>query len=180
MNGQMEDLEKSKVDIETLIKDLDKTMELMFIDSFAKINEKYNEIFKILFEGGQAKLSLDDGDILNAGIEIEAQPPGKKLQSLDLLSGGERSMTALALLFAIFAIRPTPFCVLDEIDASLDEANIGRYVKYLQTLKDTTQFIVITHRKTTMELADMLYGITMEEGVTKVITLHFEEYMDEK
>lgn len=89
-------------------------------------------------------------------------------------------MTALALLFAIFAIRPTPFCVLDEIDASLDEANIGRYVKYLQTLKDITQFIVITHRKTTMELADMLYGITMEEGITKVITLHFEEYMDEK
>lgn len=180
MNNQMDDLGKSKEDIESLIKDLDKTMELMFKDSFAKINEKYNEIFKILFEGGQAKLSLDDGDILNAGIEIEAQPPGKKLQSLDLLSGGERSMTALALLFAIFAIRPTPFCVLDEIDASLDEANIGRYVKYLQTLKDITQFIVITHRKTTMELADMLYGITMEEGITKVITLHFEEYMDEK
>ena len=177
LNGQLEDLNKSKQDISLLIRDLDKTMEEMFVLSFRQIDQKYNEIFQTLFEGGRARLILGQGDVLSAGIDIEAQPPGKKLQSLDLLSGGERSMTALALLFAIFAIRPTPFCILDEIDASLDEANIGRYVKYLQTLKGETQFIVITHRKTTMELADMLYGVTMEDGITKVISLRFEDYL---
>lgn len=176
LSHQLEDLEKSKADIEEMITDLDQTMKSMFSESFKKINEKYDVIFKILFEGGHAELVLDSDDILNAGIEIAAQPPGKKLQSLDLLSGGERSMTALALLFAIFAIRPTPFCILDEIDASLDEANIGRYVKYLQTLTNETQFVVITHRKTTMELADMLYGVTMEKGISKVVTLRFEDY----
>ncbi|MDY3051799.1 MAG: chromosome segregation protein SMC [Ndongobacter sp.] len=173
---QTEDLNKSKADIMTLIEDLDRTMSSMFRDSFRRINEKYDEIFRILFQGGHGELVLDSGDVLSAGIEIAAQPPGKKLQSLGLLSGGERSLTAMALLFAIFSIRPTPFCILDEIDASLDEANIGRYVRFLQTLTDSTQFIVITHRKTTMELAEMLYGVTMEEGISRVLTLSLEEY----
>lgn len=176
LEHQLEDLHRSKADIETLIADLDKTMTQMFKESFEQINRKYDEIFGILFNGGHGKLLLDSGDVLSAGIDIAAQPPGKKLQSLDLLSGGERSMTALALLFAIFSIHPTPFCVLDEIDASLDEANIGRYINYLQTLTAMTQFIVITHRKTTMELADMLYGVTMQEGISRMVVLRFEDY----
>lgn len=176
LHFQVDDLKKSKADILTLITDLDRTMVDLFKDSFRKINEKYDEIFRILFGGGHAELMLDSKDVLTAGIEIAAQPPGKKLQSLGLLSGGERSMTAMALLFAIFSIRPTPFCILDEIDAALDEANIGRYVRYLQTLTEMTQFIVITHRKTTMELAEMLYGVTMEAGVSKVLTLRLDEY----
>ncbi|MDD7542746.1 MAG: chromosome segregation protein SMC [Peptoniphilaceae bacterium] len=176
LKKQMEDLTKSKSDIEELIGNLDHTMRETFEAGFQQINEQYNRIFRILFGGGHARLSLDGGDLLSAGIEIEAQPPGKKLQSLALLSGGERSMTALALLFAIFAIHPTPFCILDEIDASLDEANIGRYVNFLQTLTDTTQFLVITHRKTTMELAQTLYGVTMEKGVTKVVALKLSDY----
>ncbi|MDY6146107.1 MAG: chromosome segregation protein SMC [Peptoniphilaceae bacterium] len=179
LKKQMEDLTKSKADIEELIGDLDHTMREAFETGFQQINEQYNRIFRILFGGGHARLSLDGGDLLSAGIEIEAQPPGKKLQSLALLSGGERSMTALALLFAIFAIHPTPFCILDEIDASLDEANIGRYVNFLQTLTDTTQFLVITHRKTTMELAQTLYGVTMEKGVTKVVALKLSDYDQE-
>ncbi len=175
LRKQIGDLRSSKEDILEMIEDLDKTMESLFQDSFKKINQEYNRIFKILFNGGHARLTLDSEDILSAGIDIEAQPPGKKLESLALLSGGERSMTALALLFAIFSIHPTPFCILDEIDASLDEANIGRYVNYLQTLTESTQFIIITHRKTTMELADTLYGITMEEGTSKAIFLEIEE-----
>ncbi len=175
LRKQIGDLRSSKEDILEMIEDLDRTMESLFQDSFKKINKEYNRIFKILFDGGHARLTLDSEDILSAGIDIEAQPPGKKLESLALLSGGERSMTALALLFAIFSIHPTPFCILDEIDASLDEANIGRYVNYLQTLTESTQFIIITHRKTTMELADTLYGITMEEGTSKAIYLEVDE-----
>lgn len=176
LKAQVEDLTQSKEDIESLIHDLDQTMEVMFSQAFHQISESFNQIFQTLFNGGTASLELDSDDPLAAGIEIKAQPPGKKLQSLDLLSGGERSMTALALLFAIFSIHPTPFCILDEIDASLDEANIGRYVRFLQTLKDSTQFIVITHRKTTMELCDMLYGLTMDQGISKIYSLRFEDY----
>lgn len=179
LTQQIQDLQQSEQDIHQLTRDLNEKMERLFKDSFAKIKKSYNEIFQILFGGGKADLRLDQSDVLTAGIEIVAQPPGKNLQSLDLLSGGERSMTALALLFAIFSIHPTPFCVLDEIDASLDEANIGRYVHYLKALMENTQFIVITHRKTTMELAEMLYGITMEKGLTKVLRLAFEEVNQE-
>ena len=179
LKQQMEDLKKSRQDIEDLIRELDATMEEMFTDSFRRMNEEYNRIFQILFRGGQAHLRLDGTDVLTAGVEIEAQPPGKKLQSLNLLSGGERSMTALALLFAIFSIHPTPFCILDEIDASLDEANIGRYVDYLQSICNETQFIVITHRKSTMQLAETLYGVTMQEGLSHVVSLRFKDFEDE-
>lgn len=179
LKDQLSDLEASKEDILSLIKDLDTKMKESFLKSFQEINKKYNEIFQILFQGGEARLELDDNNVLEAGIIIEARPAGKKLQNLDLLSGGERSMTALALLFAIFSISPTPFCFLDEIDASLDEANIGRYVEYLRTLEEETQFIVITHRKTTMELAKKLYGVTMEEGVSQIFSLKFEDYLEE-
>lgn len=179
LREQLEDLSKSKADIEALIADLDKTMLELFNEHFEKINIAYDEIFRKLFRGGKARIYLDGEDPLSAGVEIEAQPPGKSLQKLNLLSGGERSMTALALLFAVFSIRPTPFCILDEIDASLDEANIGRYVEYLKTLTDKTQFIVITHRKRTMELAQLLYGITMEEGISKMLYLRLDDYKEE-
>nr|WP_072514331.1 chromosome segregation protein SMC [Ndongobacter massiliensis] len=176
LDRQIEDLHRSQEDIEKLIQDLDHTMVARFQETFVRIREKYNEIFQILFNGGHAELALDQANVLEAGIEISAQPPGKKLQNLGLLSGGERSLTAMALLFAIFSIRPTPFCVLDEIDAALDEANIGRYAGYLQTLTKQTQFLVITHRRKTMEHAKMLYGVTMEEGMSKILVLRLDEY----
>lgn len=125
-------------------------------------------------------MELEGGeDILTSGIEIMAQPPGKKLQSLMLLSGGEKSLTAVALLFAILKTKPSPFCILDEIDAALDEANISRYTNYLKTFDDDTQFVLITHRKTTMEIADILYGVTMEEeGVSRLISLRLKDYSE--
>lgn len=175
LQEQMGDLRKSKEDIHAMIAHLDETMEDQFDRTFQQIKTEYNRIFKILFDGGEASLRLDCDDLLSAGIEIQAKPPGKKLTSLALLSGGERSMTALALMFAIFSIHPAPFCFLDEIDASLDEANITRYVRFLKTLTQQTQFIVITHRKTTMEPADMLYGVTMEKGVTRMVALHLDQ-----
>ena len=173
--NQKNDLLKSKDNIENIIKSLDKDMKVMFSKSFEDINEKFNKIFGVLFDGGHASLELQDKDILNGGIDIIAEPPGKKMQNLSLLSGGERALTAVALLFAIFETSPSPFCILDEIDAALDEANISRYTKYLRSFTDTTQFIMITHRKTTMEIADILYGVSMEEeGISKVISLELE------
>ncbi|QQK07546.1 chromosome segregation protein SMC [Miniphocaeibacter halophilus] len=175
LTAQKEDLLNSKDDIENIIKNLDIDMKKMFAKSFEEINIKFNDIFHILFDGGHASLEIQDNDILNGGIDIVAEPPGKKLQNLSLLSGGERALTAVALLFAIFETSPSPFCILDEIDAALDEANISRYTKYLKSFTDTTQFIMISHRKTTMEIADILYGVSMEEeGVSKVISLEIE------
>lgn len=179
LKQQMADLSTSRKDIRELIRELDETMETMFTESFRRMNEEYNRIFQRLFHGGQAHLRLEGDDVLTCGVEIQAQPPGKKLQSLNLLSGGERSMTALALLFAIFSIHPTPFCILDEIDASLDEANIGRYVEYLQSICHDTQFIVITHRKSTMQLAQTLYGVTMQDGLSRIVSLRFTDFEDE-
>ena len=130
-----------------------------------------------LFGGGRADLKLTDPkDLLNTGVEIVAQPPGKKLQNLGLLSGGERALTAIALLFSILKVRPVPFCVLDEVEAALDEANVHRFAQYLKKFSDETQFIVITHRKGTMEEADVLYGVTMQEsGVSKLVSVRLEE-----
>jgi chromosome segregation protein len=137
------------------------------------INQYFQETFATLFGGGQAGLTLlDDADVLESGIEIVAQPPGKRLQSVQLLSGGEKALTAIALMFAIFRYKPSPFCVLDEIDAPLDDANIGRFLEMLRHLQDETQFILITHNRKTMEIADRLYGVTMEEpGVSKLISV---------
>jgi chromosome segregation protein len=180
LNKQVIDLNGAKEDIESVVKDMEKKMRVQFRKSFQEINERFSETFAILFKGGKARLEIDDGDdILTAGIEIMAQPPGKKLQSLTLLSGGEKSLTAVALLFAILKTRPSPFCILDEIDAALDEANISRYTSYLNSLEDNTQFVLITHRKTTMEIADVLYGVTMEEeGVSRMISLKLKDYDD--
>ena len=149
---------------------------------FNTINENFKRTFKELFGGGKAELQLDYTDCddpLNAGVEIIACPPGKKLSKISLLSGGERALTAIAILFAIIGMRPMPFCVLDEIEAALDEANVARYAKYLKKFASDTQFIVITHRKPTMESADILFGVTMEEkGVSKVVSVKLSEVAD--
>ncbi|MDR7869916.1 MAG: chromosome segregation protein SMC [Tissierellaceae bacterium] len=181
INKQYNDLIKSKEDLEKLINEMENTMREQFLVSFKEINENFSKVFNILFNGGKATLELDtEDDILKSGIEIKVQPPGKKLQSLNLLSGGERSLTAVALLFAILETKPSPFCILDEIDAALDEANISRYTRYLKKFSDNTQFILITHRKTTMEISDILYGVTMaEEGVSKLISVKIKDYIDE-
>ncbi len=155
-------------------------MRAQFLESFEKINENFSKVFSVLFNGGKAKLELDQvDDILNTGVEIVVQPPGKKLQNLNLLSGGEKSLTAVALLFAILETKPSPFCILDEIDAALDEANIGRYTDYLKKFNKKTQFILITHRKTTMEIANILYGVTMaEEGVSRLISIKLKDNVE--
>lgn len=180
LKTQIDDLKETRKDIKEMIKDLEVKMRKIFNISFKEINERFSKIFKILFDGGKAEVIMGNGDILEADIEIVAQPPGKKLSNLGLLSGGEKALTAIALLFAIFETRPAPFCILDEIDSALDEANIARYKKYLFSLTDRTQFIIITHRKSTMEVADILYGVTMQEkGVSTLITLDLEDYKEE-
>ena len=150
-----------------------KLMKIQFAEQFELINKTFTEVFGELFGGGRAELKLaDENNILECGIEIEAQPPGKKLQSMMLLSGGERALTAIALLFAILKLSPSPFCVLDEIEAALDDVNVYRYAEFLKKFSKKTQFLVITHRKGTMEAANTMYGVTMEEhGISKLISL---------
>jgi chromosome segregation protein len=150
----------------------------MFAETFAKINANFDFMFKELFNGGTAKLELVAGeDVLECGIDIIARPPGKRLQNVSLLSGGERTMTAVALLFAIYMIRPSPFCMLDELDAALDESNINRFVKVLKGFLDQSQFIVITHNRRTIGAAAVLYGVTMQErGVSRIVSMKFEDY----
>lgn len=173
---QEEDLKNSIEDINKIISKLENEIKKTFLKEFENINERFSNIFKILFQGGQASLKLDGDDILTCGIDIVAQPVGKKLQTLTLLSGGEKSLTAVALLFAIFETNPSPFCILDEVDAALDDSNILRYIDYLKTFLHKTQFIMITHRKPTMEMADMLYGVTMQEkGISKIVSMKFDE-----
>lgn len=170
------DLQNSTEDINKIILKLENTMKKTFLNEFKSINENFSNIFKILFNGGEARLELDSEDILNCGIDIIAKPVGKKMQTLSLMSGGEKSLTAVALLFAIFETKPSPFCILDEVDAALDDSNILRYVEYLKNYLTETQFIMITHRKPTMEMADMIYGVTMEQkGVSKIVSMTFNK-----
>ena len=173
MVKQRDDLVKSEEKLNRIIREMLSIMKKQFMEEFQRINRNFNEVFRELFDGGRAEVVLEDPeDILECGIEIIAQPPGKKLQNMMLLSGGERAMTAIALLFAILKLRPAPFCILDEIEASLDDANVYKFAEYIKKLADTTQFIVITHRKGTMEASDALYGITMQEhGVSSVVSL---------
>ena len=177
MNAQIEDLKKAEEDAVKIIKDLSAEMLEKFNAEFVKIQENFTKVFKELFGGGNARLELlPSEDPLTAGVEIIAQPPGKVLQQISLLSGGEKTMTAIAILFAILKLKPMPFCFLDEIEAALDDANIERYARYLKRFSDETQFIVITHRKPTMELADSLYGVTMEEkGVSKIVSVKLSD-----
>ncbi len=177
MSSQVEDLKKAEEDAVNIIKDLSKEMLDKFNTEFSQIQENFTKVFKELFGGGNARLEiLPSEDPLTAGIEIIAQPPGKMLSNITLLSGGEKTMTAIAILFAILKLKPMPFCFLDEIEAALDDANIERYAQYLKRFSDETQFIVITHRKPTMEVVDTLYGVTMEEkGVSKIVSVKLSD-----
>jgi chromosome segregation protein len=173
MTSQRQDLLESITELEQGIKRIDRASRERFTEAFQTINQHFGEVFRQLFGGGTAGLSLlDEEDVLESGIDVMAQPPGKRLQSVMLLSGGEKALTAIALLFAIFQYKPSPFCILDEVDAPLDDANIGRFVRMLEGLKEQTQFILITHSRRTMEIADQLYGVTMEEpGVSKLVSV---------
>jgi chromosome segregation protein len=173
LTTQRKDLVDSIAATNEAIRKIDKTTRERFREAFTVINENFERTFTTLFGGGRAGLTLlDEADQLESGIDIIAQPPGKRLQSVQLLSGGEKALTAMALMFAIFKYRPSPFCLLDEIDAPLDDANIGRFVEMLQGMQEHTQFILITHNRKTMEIADRLYGVTMEEpGVSKLISV---------
>lgn len=180
MTRQKEDMEKAESDLRGLIKRLLGQMEKQFVSEFDKLNENFRQTFVRLFGGGQAELKLTDPeDPLNCGIEVIAQPPGKKLQLLSLLSGGERALTAIAILFAMLKVKPSPFCILDEIEAALDDANIGYFADYLVEFAQTTQFVVVTHRKGTMERCDSLYGVAMEEkGVSSMVSVNLENYKE--
>ncbi|MCM3672949.1 chromosome segregation protein SMC [Peribacillus simplex] len=175
--SQKEDLQQAKDTLFQVIDEMDDEMKRRFADTFHSIREEFEQVFKALFGGGRAELKLTNpDDLLNTGVDIIAQPPGKKLQNLSLLSGGERALTAIALLFSILKVRPVPFCILDEVEAALDEANVVRFSQFLRKFSRETQFIVITHRKGTMEAADVLYGITMQEsGVSKLVSVRMEE-----
>ena len=173
LTTQRKDLIDSIAQTSEAIKRIDETTRQRFSEAFAAINRNFQEAFSTLFGGGRAGLTLlDETDPLESGIEIIAQPPGKRLQSVQLLSGGEKALTAIALMFGLFRYKPSPFCLLDEIDAPLDDANIGRFVEMLRSMQQHTQFILITHNRKTMEIADRLYGVTMEEpGVSKLISV---------
>ena len=173
MNEQRFDLEESITKLRNVISEMINTMQKQFAEKFKEINKNFNEVFCELFGGGKAELILEnEADILECGIDIRVQPPGKKLQNMMLLSGGEKALTAIAILFAILKINPAPFCILDEIEAALDDVNVGRYAMYLKKFSKDTQFLVITHRKGTMEIADTVYGVTMEEkGISKLLSM---------
>ena len=176
---QQVDLESAVSQLDDAIQKINKTSRRLFRETFDLINNKFMEMFPQLFRGGRARLQLTGGediDILEAGVEIHAQPPGKKNTTVDQLSGGEKALTAVALLFSIFLIKPSPFCLLDEVDAPLDEANVDRYNEILRAMTDHSQFIVITHNKRTMSVADRLYGVTMQEpGVSKLVTVNLQK-----
>lgn len=177
MSTQVQDVEKSKSELIKLIDELTEKMAEQFREQFAKINREFSITFKELFVGGMAELRLEDpSDVLGSNIEIKVQPPGKNVQNIDLLSGGEKALSAIALLIAIIKVNPTPFCIFDEVEAALDEVNVSKYAQYLRHMTDTTQFVLITHRRGSMEEADVLYGVTMqEEGVSKLLELKTAE-----
>ena len=176
MSGQAEDLEKAKKELIRVIEEMTVEMKTLFKENFRILNHNFNETFKDLFQGGSAELILGEGDELSANIDINVEPPGKKLQNINLMSGGEKVLSAIALLFAILKMKPTPFCILDEIEAALDDANVYRYAEFLLRFSHRTQFIVITHRKGTMEASNIIYGVTMEEkGVSKVVSVNLSD-----
>ncbi|MEG0686951.1 MAG: AAA family ATPase, partial [Erysipelotrichales bacterium] len=180
LSDQREDLETSKNDILDMINDTDKIMVEKFSKTIDDINKELPDTFSKLFGGGSVKLEYTDpSNLLETGIDIVAQPPGKSIKNLNLFSGGEKALIALSVLFAILKVRPIPLCILDEVEAALDQANVERFAKFLKEFSSETQFIVITHRPGTMEECDVLYGVTMQEkGVTKMISVHLEEAKD--
>ena len=182
LSTQVEDLNSSKTSLQQLIRRLNKKSREKFRQTFEEVRVQFQEIFRKLFGGGKADVLLEDTeDILDAGIEIIAKPPGKETRSISLLSGGEKSMTALALLFAVFKTKPSPFCFLDEVDAALDEANNERFNMLIREFEKHSQFIIITHAKRTMSIAEVLYGVTMQtRGVSKKISVSFGQYEPEE
>ncbi|HOH38477.1 MAG TPA: AAA family ATPase, partial [Spirochaetota bacterium] len=173
---QKQDIEKARQDIMSVIEEINNTSINMFLDTFEQIRKNFSQIFQQLFEGGQADVALTDPEkILDSGIDITVRPPGKKPKSITLLSGGERSLTAIALLFATYMVKPSPFCFLDEIDAALDESNVERFLRMMKQFSQKTQFIMISHNKKSMSVGSSLYGITMEEpGVSRVISVKLD------
>ncbi|MBI4810579.1 MAG: AAA family ATPase [Ignavibacteriales bacterium] len=178
LTQQRDDLIEAEKTLLHTIEEINNTAQRKFLETFAKIRTNFIVTFKELFmEGDECDLKLEEGvDPLEATIEIIAKPRGKRPTSIDLLSGGEKTLTAIALLFAIYLVKPSPFCILDEVDAPLDDSNIDRYTRILKKFSDNTQFIVVTHNKRTMEAAQALYGVTMEEeGISKIVTVRFNE-----
>ena len=180
--SQRDDVLSSKRDLEGIIRDITKEMTSIFVEEFKKIDHYFGQVFEEMFGGGKGALILEDPENpLTCGIEIRVQPPGKQVKTITLLSGGEKAFVAIALYFAILKVRPTPFCMLDEIDAALDDRNVERFANYLHNLSKKTQFIVITHRRGTMEASDVLYGVTMQEqGISKLLRLdlnQMEQYL---
>ncbi|HLV60699.1 MAG TPA: hypothetical protein VKY51_04785, partial [Fredinandcohnia sp.] len=182
LDRQRDDLEASLEKLRKAIAKIDATSKERFQETFRIVNEKFQQVFPRLFGGGKAQLVLvrdESRPDAEPGVDIVAQPPGKKMQNVNLMSGGEKALTAVSLIFAIFLVKPTPFCLLDEVDAPLDEANVGRYNEMVREMSKTSQFILITHNKRTMEIADNLYGVTMEEpGVSKTVNVRLSR--DEK
>jgi chromosome segregation protein len=177
LTTQQEDLQKSLAGLQAAISKINRTTRRRFRETFDLINVKFQEVFPRLFRGGQAELRLtDEDDLLETGIDIIVQPPGKRLQNVNLLSGGEKALTAVALIFSLFLIKPTPFCVLDEVDAPLDDANIDRFAEMVREMTAQSQFIIITHSKRTMSIIDTMYGVTMQEpGVSKLVSVRMND-----
>jgi chromosome segregation protein len=171
LSDQLEDLKATRKDLLTVVKDVDDRILEVFTSAFEDTAREFEGVFQVLFPGGEGRLVLTDPeDMLTTGVEVEARPPGKKIKRLSLLSGGERSLTAVAMLCAIFRARPSPFYIMDEVEAALDDVNLGRLITLFQQLREKSQLLIITHQKRTMEVADALYGVTMRAGVTQVIS----------
>ena len=172
LSSQLDDMRQARRSLARIVGVIDDRMRDDFVVTFNRVNDNFSSIFSTLFPGGQAHLSLvDPDDLENTGVDVNAQPIGKRVKKMSLLSGGEKSMTAMALLFAVYRIRSTPFYILDEVEAALDDSNLRRLLVYLNVIRDETQFIMITHQRRTMESADILYGVSMQaDGITKVIS----------
>ena len=172
LKEQLEDVEKARKDILEMIADINRISEELFVKTFNQVKTNFRQMFRKLFDGGNADMTLTQPDsLLTTGIDIIARPPGQNAKSITLLSGGQRTMTAISLMFSTFLVKPSPFCILDEIDAALDEENVTRFVKLLNEFRDTSQFVIITHDKKTMTAADVMYGVTQEQkGISKVIS----------
>jgi chromosome segregation protein len=175
--GQKEDLEEARKNARDLIRELNRKSREAFTETFQEVRQNFQTLFRKLFRGGTADLVLDEeaDDVLEAGVEITARPPGKETSSISLLSGGEQALTTVALLFAMFQRKPSPFCLLDEVDAPLDDSNVERLLMLLEEFKGETQFIMITHNKLSMGVAQVLYGLTMVDGVSQKLSVRFEE-----
>jgi len=177
LTEQLDDLKRSRDDLLDIVKEVDERVEQVFTEAYRDVEREFEQVFARLFPGGEGRLVLTDPDnMLTTGIDVEARPPGKRVKRLSLLSGGERSLTAVAFLVALFKSRPSPFYVLDEVEAALDDVNLGRLIDMIEELRDSSQLIVITHQKRTMEIADALYGVSMRgDGVTQVIGQRIRE-----